>query len=989
MKRRGFLALALLPCLLLTAALCLPPQYSRTYLAALTDKAALLRSAPSPRIVLIGGSGTAFDVDSGQLEALLPGYTAVNDGLYAGLGTAVMLELALPSLREGDVVVFSPEMSSQTLSDWFDAQAMCQAAETMPSLLLRLNPSRWPAVAAALPRFAARKARFFLEGNAPGGEGLYARAAFNEKGDMRREGREGNVMPGGLDVNQPLSFDLSLPTEAFLGVTNRFVSACRERNIRVFFRLCPMNAAAMPEEERAGADAFEVRLAQALDCPLLGRVSQALMEPGWFYDTNFHLNSAGMTVYTVQLARELGEALGVETAPLPPLPDMPALIAAQGTQGNNEDEDCFLYTWTGGGWAASGLTDDGKARGALTLPSSHEGQAVVTFTADCLEGAANLTELTLQQGCRVIPDGAFARCPALRRVNLEQEDTGECTVGSGLLEGTGALVYVPAASYGSYCSNYFWARYAARLRPDEHSAAAAEHSDEPSSEPSAAPVTDPASGAPHSVTRLTYHGNGGTLRTGDGDTLSREITYAHLRVNTLQGTVWFEREGWLLTGWNTRADGTGTPVGLGSRMDTSLGGELYAQWLPFAPEADFEWRVEEGSASVASYLGQAEVCAVPDTFRGLPVRGILPGAFEGKAFSLLALPPSLRRVEDGAFLRCEIGELLLYDSLLTVSDACFDRCAGPESLRINAATAPAYSGTWFDTYPDKYDRLLSLQGQRKLVLASGSSGRYGYDSAMLAQAFPYLQPVNMGVYAFTNTLPQLKLLLPLVQPGDMLLYAPEFDAVQEQFCVTNRMDASFWPMMEGCYDMALALPLRDFTGVFDSLGEYLSTRSRMPRGSYEVSPANYDDDGNYYPFSTYNRYGDFILPRPNSEGEGRLRHNIADYTAASFPREVTDSLNAALRPFSEKGLTVCFSYTPRNSASLTEASTPENRRELEALLEREIEVPVISRLEDYLMPRRYFYLIDSHPSTEGAQIRTRMIIRDLRAFLEVQQDEEN
>ena len=175
--------------------------------------------------------------------------------------------------------------------------------------------------------------------------------------------------------------------------------------------------------------------------------------------------------------------------------------------------------------------------------------------------------------------------------------------------------------------------------------------------------------------------------------------------------------------------------------------------------------------------------------------------------------------------------------------------------------------------------------------------------------------------------------------------------------------------------------MRGFSGVFDSLGEYLRIRARMPGRDYTVSPANYDDDGNYYAFSTYNRYGDFTLPRPNGETDGRLRNNIADYTVDSFPQETVRSLNATLAPFIRKGTAVFFTYTPRNENSLTEQSTPEARGTLDRWLRENLDVPVISAIEDSLLPGRWFWLIDSHTGTEGARIRTERVIEDLARAL--------
>lgn len=630
------------------------------------------------------------------------------------------------------------------------------------------------------------------------------------------------------------------------------------------------------------------------------------------------------------------------------------------------DADCFSFKAWNGGFAVSGLTETGKSRETLTVPAAYEGLPVLALQEGAFAGSERLTEVRLLESLQFIADGAFRDCPALRGILLYQEDPGLCAVGQGLLTGTDAVIFVPADRYAAYCTHYFWAMYAPWLRKMDE-----------------APRTSPApSPTPmKSVTRIRYEGNGGAVRGQDKMNLTREITYAHQRENTLQGTVWFEREGYVMTGWNTEPDGSGLAVGLGSRIDPQTAGTLYAQWLPCSPDADFDWETDGGGAVIAGYHGQGDICVLPEKHEGLPVRTIRTGAFRGTDFSLLVFSPSLRTVEEGAFQDCEINTLLLFDSLKTVSDACYSACHGLETLRINAATSPVYSGSYFDTFQDKYDYLLSLRGKKKLVLSSGSSGRYGYDSALLKQAFPDLEPVNMGVYAFTNALPQLQLILKQMEAGDILLYAPEFDAIPEQFCVSNRLDTGFWAMMEGNYDTAAKLDMGAFSGVFDSLGEYLSIRSRMPGKDYGVSPAHYDDDGNFYAFSTYNQYGDFILPRPNSATDERLRHNIADYTVNSFPVEIIQSLNAALSPFAEKGVSVFFTYTPRNVHSLTEASAPEARQALHTWLKENLAVPLISEIEDSLLPGRYFWLIDSHTGTEGASIHTQRVIRDLQNAL--------
>jgi hypothetical protein len=58
-----------------------------------------------------------------------------------------------------------------------------------------------------------------------------------------------------------------------------------------------------------------------------------------------------------------------------------------------------------------------------------------------------------------------------------------------------------------------------------------------------------------------------------------------------------------------------------------------------------------------------------------------------------------------------------------------------KTIHINAAQLPAYSGNYFDTFQDKYDRLQDLKDTKKIVLFSGSSTRFGYDSEKLKKHF--------------------------------------------------------------------------------------------------------------------------------------------------------------------------------------------------------------------------------------------------------------
>ncbi len=960
------LVLAVIPAALLVFAFGLPMQYDHTFLGELKYKIDIFKRAQSPRVIVAGGSGAAFGLDSGLMQELLPGYSVVNFGMYAGLGSTVMLDLAKPMLREGDIVVFMPEQSEQTLSMYFNAESMWQAADGRFEMLLALSKENIAAMIGHLPSFAADKFNLWRSAVPLIPEGVYSRAAFNEYGDVANVPREGSIMPGGFDESMPVSFEREILNEEFAAYVRGYAEDCARKGVRFVYRFCPMNADALSEGGLEKAEEYSTYLREMLGCCVIGDVHSSIMESGWFYDTNFHLNDAGTTVNTVRMAQELAQYLSIEIDAELDLPAMPDALTAQVFKGDNSDEVFFEYEMIENAVRITGLTGEGKKQSRLIVPVSHEGRTVVSFAKETFAGNGILKELTLQANIAHIDDGSFEGCSALERIILLQDKPQDCTVSQGLLRGTDALLYVSAESLGAYVTNYFWAPHAARIAANEA----------PDKEQAEEDVQE----APQTEEVVIYHGNGAVRKDGSEEMILPR-SHAHLRINTAQGTRYFTREGYVLTGWNTQPDGSGIAAGLGSRIEYRENLMLYAQWVQADPKENFEWTVQKNEVYITGYCGSGMTCVVPERIDGMKVTRICRDAFKDVRLDRVILPVTMFCIEREAFAGCTLKELVIYDTLYYVYDESFLNCSELSTLRINAATSPAYSATYFDTFSDKYDWLLSIRDERKIVLFSGSSGRFGYDSEAIMAALPEYKAANMGVYAYTNALPQMDLICDLMQEDDILLSAPEFDTLNNQFCITNALDAHFFAMMESNYDALALLDIRKYSNVFEALRQYLTARSAITSGSYELSAKGFDDDGNAYPFDTYNVYGDLILPREGSEEDVLLQRGLANYTKDAFSVETIDCLNRAYQPFLNKGVYVYFSYTPRNWSSLTEESTPQARAQLHEHLKEHLRVPVISEIEDYLYPGTYFYLIDSHLSSEGVAVRTQSIIEDIKAQL--------
>lgn len=463
--RRAFAAwiaaLLLLPVLLAACAFLIPAQNAEIYLGEMADKLALLRETDGARIILVGGSAVPFGVRCDLINRELPGFHTVDFGLYADLGLSVMLDLCLPELKEGDIVILMPEQDEQVFSEYFGAASVWQALDGHFTMLSRLEPSYLSRLLAAFPAFAGRKLGAFLRGGTHP-EGIYRKASFTALGDILPELRPGSILADGYDANNPIRFDERMLSEAFVGKVRHFIREAEKRGARVLWHFAPMNAAALaPSEDGETVNAFYDLIRDRIGVEILGNPLDNLLDAGWFYDSNFHLNGSGAVVFSDLLIRDIKVYLGDSSRTVVGLPQMPAAVVS-GIRGGWEDMDCFTYEISGFGWKVSGLSEKGRERTALTLPSRCPEGEIVGIQEYALCGSAILEEITIPPGY-ALPNGLFRECASLKRVILEgaPEDHAVDTILTGISD---FAIFVEKDQLDSYRTDYFWQKYAARIK---------------------------------------------------------------------------------------------------------------------------------------------------------------------------------------------------------------------------------------------------------------------------------------------------------------------------------------------------------------------------------------------------------------------------------------------------------------------------------------------------------------------------------------------
>ena len=452
-KLLAVLLALLIPAVLIVSALGLPKIYQDSYYAELAPMTERLYGAEGKKLVLIGSSGTAFGVDGGLLERILKekgfDYTVCPYGLYAAVGTSAMLDLSRNALGEGDVVVIMFEPASDTLSGYFGATAFLKCAEGHPDLIAKLGSGKIKNVIGNLIPYLQEKFGVAASGVLPRAEGVYAKDAFDENCTMIYD-RPGNRMTLGYDTASPIDLDAVTVDPDFASQVNSYCASARRKGAEVYMSFVPMDRSAVTGSLQ---DHFDM-MNRTFDCTVISDPQRLVMDAGWFYDSNFHLNSAGQTLRTWYLAEDLlaqfgcYEALDYE-APLMPEP-MPAEsgLDCDGADLVTEpigDTDLIRVT---------GLTAEGLEKQTLVIPGTVGGRTVADISPDALKGADRLEELHIPGTVEVLPDYMLLNCPGLRRLVLTHT-SAPCGLTAHSLDGADDVqILVPAAAYPWYRDGY-------------------------------------------------------------------------------------------------------------------------------------------------------------------------------------------------------------------------------------------------------------------------------------------------------------------------------------------------------------------------------------------------------------------------------------------------------------------------------------------------------------------------------------------------------
>lgn len=456
----------------------LPNAYEKTYLAALNDKFNNLNKDNKKKIVFVGDSAMPFGLKCEDIEKALDDYRVVDFGLYGTIGTKFMLDISKSNIQPGDIYIVSPGISKQTYSLYFNAETILQACDGNSSIYRYLGwDDNWDLVYHYYG-FAKKKIGYIANNDSPDPIGIYRHDSFDEYGDIKVD-RPENIMVNGYDEASLISMDDSLLNTKFIDYVNEYCNYVRSKGAKVYFNFAPCNQKAVTSTKKARLE-FQEKLSHKLQCDLLTDINDIVLNSGYFYDTNAHLNSTGVTVYTNLMIRNLKLKLGITSDkesdnPLPPGQTQPEVIEPEDKEGltpfaeykgepNNDYLDWFEYKANGSIYEITGVKTKYKGMTEVILPSTYNHKNIASISSNAFAGCVDLKTVHIGKTYQTLKEASFGGAISLEKIYFYEMDGNSISIPStGLFDGTNrdVKVYIPTGS--NYPTGYTWANYLERL----------------------------------------------------------------------------------------------------------------------------------------------------------------------------------------------------------------------------------------------------------------------------------------------------------------------------------------------------------------------------------------------------------------------------------------------------------------------------------------------------------------------------------------------
>ncbi len=231
---------------------------------------------------------------------------------------------------------------------------------------------------------------------------------------------------------------------------------------------------------------------------------------------------------------------------------------------------------------------------------------------------------------------------------------------------------------------------------------------------------------------INYDANGGETIDGEPNFIIDTIEqFGFINPITVNGSWYLKREGYTLSSYNTRPDGSGVRVGIGSKASRSLFDSenkltLYAQWEKWSDLSIFAYSEDNSGVIIDKYIGNATKVVIPNIISNQKVTRIKEGAFtDCMNLELVIFNEDLQIIDEFAFNNCpNLNTIQIYSSLVKAHSNSFNHCDLLETCYINANSLPLTKDIATTDLTKQVDYMDTWETQLpRMIFCSISTGR--------------------------------------------------------------------------------------------------------------------------------------------------------------------------------------------------------------------------------------------------------------------------
>lgn len=264
-------------------------------------------------------------------------------------------------------------------------------------------------------------------------------------------------------------------------------------------------------------------------------------------------------------------------------------------------------------------------------------------------------------------------------------------------------------------------------------------------------------------------------------------------------------------------------------------------------------------------------------------------------------------------------------------------------------------------YVIKKDSMMEHTPQPRIIIIGGSNVSFGFNSQIIKDSLK-VNPVNAGMHAAIGLVYAMNEAKPYIKKGDILIISPEYQQYFGDIAYGGQ------ELLHVIFDVSLQNARYLEPSNYKAFVSYLYYYIRSKTYPHEYMPPR----ENFYDDTAFNQYGDMYKHWP----EGKRNVKPMGGANEEVNLDVVRKMKKFTTEMEEKGATVYITYPGFQAASfdLNASSIDKVGQVL-----KEYKFKTLGTPEKYKMDDSLIFDTPYHLTREGADIRTRYLIEDLKA----------